>query len=81
MFVNLLLSLLECGNKNYTLKKCATVDRCITDMMVCNGINECGDWSDEMYCKGNSPPAPPTPTPASGGGGECDTTKKINGIF
>lgn len=63
------LSILGCSNtKNYTTK-CHTTDRCITDPMICNGINDCGDFTDEMYCGDHPRPSPPTPTPAPTGGG------------
>jgi len=32
------------------LFKCPSTDRCIKNVYVCNGKNECGDWSDELYC-------------------------------
>src|SRR5699024_5690474 len=61
-------SVLECKNSNYTVKRCKSTDRCITDWMACNGQNDCGDWTDEMYCKGAKPPVPPAPIVQGGGG-------------
>ena len=46
---------------------------CMHDNWRCDGLNQCGDWSDEKYCNGSQPipttPAPPTPAPHAGGGG------------
>ncbi|KAI2802979.1 hypothetical protein BLOT_007102 [Blomia tropicalis] len=66
--INIVVTSESCSNtKNYTTK-CHTTDRCITDPMICNGINDCGDFTDEMYCGDHPRPSPPTPTPAPTGG-------------
>ena len=45
---------------------------CMHNNWRCDGLNQCGDWSDEKYCNGTQPipttPAPPTPAPHTGGG-------------
>jgi len=67
--VNFTITAEKCQHtKDYNASKCATVDRCITDLMICNGVNDCGDYTDELYCNGTHPQPPPTPTPASSGG-------------
>lgn len=55
---------IECTNTKYNLSICSNGERCITELMSCNGQNDCGDWSDELHC--NSTFIPPKP---NGGGG------------
>ncbi|KAK6196271.1 hypothetical protein SNE40_001524 [Patella caerulea] len=42
---------------------------CLHKDWRCNGINECGDNTDEIDCKGPGPTPAPTPTPAPHKGG------------
>lgn len=32
--------------------KCQTVDKCVHQSSVCDGRNDCGDWSDEQQVCG-----------------------------
>ena len=54
-FVMLLLiksiSVLECAEKCGLNKYCCRSGRCINETSYCDGINDCGDWGDELYCK------------------------------
>lgn len=36
-----------CGGKDYFL---CTTGICIPQKLVCNGYNDCDDWSDETHC-------------------------------
>ncbi|KAL4217908.1 Enteropeptidase [Mactra antiquata] len=38
----------QCGKDRFT---CGSVTKCILQDKVCNGVNDCGDWSDEMDCE------------------------------
>ncbi|XP_075589322.1 uncharacterized protein LOC124495529 [Dermatophagoides farinae] len=53
----------KCTNTKYNLSICSNGERCITELMACNGQNDCGDWSDELHC--NTTFIPPKP---NGGG-------------
>ena len=54
------------------------------DSWRCDGLNQCGDWSDEKYCNGSQPipttPAPPTPAPHAGGGGSGGIFLNLHGF-
>lgn len=50
---------------------CANNVRCFLPQFKCNGVNDCGDWTDELYCNSTAPPPTPPPEPQiikSGGG-------------
>ena len=36
-----------CTSEQFT---CLRVNKCLPKSAVCNGVNDCGDWSDEMNC-------------------------------
>ncbi|WAR17095.1 CORIN-like protein [Mya arenaria] len=38
---------IECGKNEFS---CGGVARCVNASQVCDGVNQCGDWSDEMNC-------------------------------
>ncbi|XP_075676827.1 uncharacterized protein LOC142645156 isoform X2 [Dermatophagoides pteronyssinus] len=63
----------KCTNTKYNLSICSNGERCITELMSCNGQNDCGDWSDELHC--NSTFIPPKPN--GGGGGSSGVSWTI----
>ena len=48
-----ILFLIDCEaiKKLGTAFECASGDRCINLSRVCDGPNDCLDWSDELNCK------------------------------
>lgn len=60
---------------NYTQHNCNSSTRCANGFCMhndwlCNGKNDCGDWSDESHCNGSRPfttTTVPTPQPQGGG--------------
>ncbi|OTF75492.1 hypothetical protein BLA29_013558 [Euroglyphus maynei] len=54
----------KCTKTTYDLNICSNGERCITELMACNGQNDCGDWSDELHCNHTF-----IPKPNGGGGG------------
>ena len=41
------ISVLECRSTEFS---CGKVTKCISADKVCNGQNDCDDWTDEMEC-------------------------------
>uniref|UniRef100_T1J660 CUB domain-containing protein n=1 Tax=Strigamia maritima TaxID=126957 RepID=T1J660_STRMM len=48
---------------NVCNRTCNASHLCMHDDWICNGVNDCGDNSDEVNCV-HPPPTPPKPTPA-----------------
>lgn len=40
-----------------TFQKCEFTTLCYAPSWLCDGVNDCGDFSDERNCPGNSDPS------------------------
>lgn len=63
-------SYFKLGVKGTTFQKCEHTSLCYAPSWVCDGANDCGDYSDERNCPGESSqrgPASPLGAPSFGG--------------